>query len=604
VKAARVLSLAAVATVAASALAAAPLAAAPAAASGPRVLLVGSYHGIPGQYRSVQAAVLAAHPGDWILVGPGDYKENGYPNEPARGGGAPAPAGVLITTPGIWLRGMNRNAVIIDGTKPGSPPCSSRRSDQVVTKQGRSGIEVYEVDDTWVENLTVCNYLTDPTGSNGGNEIWWNGGQGTGRIHLGSYYGDYLTATSTYSDGVNAPFGDYGIYADNVSGPGLITQTYANNMGDSAYYIGGCPDCNTVLTHAHAEDSALGYSGTNSGGNLIIEDSVFDDNKSGLTSNSQNNSDAPSPQSGACPHGGKGPLGNGICFIIENNVLADNNNPNVPGNSVNGLAGASPVGTGVVLAGDRYTELYRNKFIGNASWGVLMVDLPDPESPPPGIGQNCNGGTYAVPPNNLGQTPICYFQSLANEVVDNSFARNGGYGNPTNGDVALYAVASVDLSSHQVYPGNCFAGNTDPAGFTSDPPAVQQNPAYACGQPNAGNPDPALVFEAECASQLLAQCPYTPAPGLNFPRASASFTLKMPPPQPTMPNPCAGVPVNPWCPGGKGMSVHGAAAGGALTTQASALPRTGSDPLIPIGACACTAAGLAFLRRRRRASSS
>ena len=41
-----------------------------------RVLRVGTYHGKRGQYQSIQAAVNAAHPGDWILVGPGDYKEH------------------------------------------------------------------------------------------------------------------------------------------------------------------------------------------------------------------------------------------------------------------------------------------------------------------------------------------------------------------------------------------------------------------------------------------------------------------------------------------------------------------------------------------------
>lgn len=38
------------------------------------VLRVGTYTGIPGQYTSIQAAVTAAKPGDWILVAPGDYK--------------------------------------------------------------------------------------------------------------------------------------------------------------------------------------------------------------------------------------------------------------------------------------------------------------------------------------------------------------------------------------------------------------------------------------------------------------------------------------------------------------------------------------------------
>ena len=81
-----------------------------------KVLLVGSYKGIPGKHKFIQAAVNAAKRGDWILVGPGDYKtKTGYkvPGEPALS------AGVLITKPNIYLRGMNRNTVIVDGTKPG-----------------------------------------------------------------------------------------------------------------------------------------------------------------------------------------------------------------------------------------------------------------------------------------------------------------------------------------------------------------------------------------------------------------------------------------------------------------------------------------------------
>ena len=40
-----------------------------------RVLLVGTLHGHAGRYTTIQAAVDASHPGDWILVGPGDYHE-------------------------------------------------------------------------------------------------------------------------------------------------------------------------------------------------------------------------------------------------------------------------------------------------------------------------------------------------------------------------------------------------------------------------------------------------------------------------------------------------------------------------------------------------
>src|SRR5436189_6016324 len=80
-----------------------------ASSAGASVLRVGTWNGIAGDYQTIQGAVDAASPGDWILVGPGDYKEQGDP-------GQPEPAGVLITTPDIHLRGMDRTAVVVDGT--------------------------------------------------------------------------------------------------------------------------------------------------------------------------------------------------------------------------------------------------------------------------------------------------------------------------------------------------------------------------------------------------------------------------------------------------------------------------------------------------------
>ncbi len=59
---------------------AAPTGAAAARASSPRVLRVGTYHGIRGQYKTIQAAVDAARPGDWVLVAPGDYKTTLIPD--------------------------------------------------------------------------------------------------------------------------------------------------------------------------------------------------------------------------------------------------------------------------------------------------------------------------------------------------------------------------------------------------------------------------------------------------------------------------------------------------------------------------------------------
>src|SRR5256885_828088 len=134
--------------------------AAPVAAASPQVLRVGTYNGIPGQFTSIQAAVNAAHSGDWILVGPGDYHEQGV-------SGADEPAGVLVTTNGLHLRGMDRNRVVVDGTKPGSPQCSGNPNDQQITDKGLNGIDGFKADGGYVENLTVCNYLTNKDGEEG-----------------------------------------------------------------------------------------------------------------------------------------------------------------------------------------------------------------------------------------------------------------------------------------------------------------------------------------------------------------------------------------------------------------------------------------------------
>ena len=47
-----------------------------------------------------------------------------------------------------------------------------------------------------IENLTACNFLGGAGDS--GNEIWWNGGDGSGKIGLTGYTGAYLTGTSTF----------------------------------------------------------------------------------------------------------------------------------------------------------------------------------------------------------------------------------------------------------------------------------------------------------------------------------------------------------------------------------------------------------------------
>ena len=115
---------------------------------------------------------------------------------------------MLITKPRIYLRGMNRNTVIVDGTKPGHPVAVLRvatRTSGPKDKKGAlglNGIMVWKAGDVWVQNLTVCNFLGGSGGDGDtGNEIWWNGGADSGKVGGHGYYGSYMTATSTYFKG-------------------------------------------------------------------------------------------------------------------------------------------------------------------------------------------------------------------------------------------------------------------------------------------------------------------------------------------------------------------------------------------------------------------
>ncbi len=418
-------------------------------------------------YTTIQSAVDAAADGDWIMIDAGTYT-----------------APVYITTPDLHLRGIDRNAVVLDGQH-----------------QVGNGIEVWKANGVTIENLTVHDFDRANVDGEDGNEIWWNGGDGSGTIGITKWRGAYLT---TYDTGLK---GGYGIFMSN-SVRGQLDHVYASGFNDSGLYLGACRDCKAKIKHALVENNALGYSGTNSGGHIVVQDSTFRRNSNGVGPNSLNNDDQPPPQDGACDSGTNTSATPTFpttkfkrCTIFKRNEIDHNDNFSTPANST---TASIPWGNGVILIGT-YADLIENNDIhDNPSSGLLGIENPDPFPPTPST---------------------VYFQLSGNKVYRNTFADNG-VGNPdaNAGDVTL--VGGLFGSMQSV--NNCFTGN---ALGTSVPADIQTGwSCHLSTTPNPGGAALLYVLNLQSASQ-----------------ARTSMPQPAPPPQPTMPSPCVGVLPNPLC---------------------------------------------------------
>ncbi len=508
------------------------------ATSGPHVLLVGTYKGTAGQYKTIQSAVDAASPGDWILVAPGVYHETADLDKPPTADMADAGAfgGVLITKAKVHVRGMDRNATIIDGDKPGSstacdpsPALQNFGSlDANGSPIGRNGIVAYQADDVFIENLTVCNFLGGSASS--GYEVWWDGGEGSGKIGLTGYWGSYLNATSTFYKapvkGATDTNATYGIFANSAAGPAEWDHVYASNMNDSGAYVGACQQqCDVTIDHSWFEYNALGYSGTNSGGTVVIQNSEFDHNQDGLDTNTAVNGDPPPPQDGRCPNGMTSSITKTTsCWVFQNNNVHDNNNADVP---AAGSAAQGPVGTGMTISGGRWNTVMNNTFTNNGAWGILFIPYVDTGTPYAGKMCSDYGGVENA---GLG----CVLDPEGNALIGNTFSGNGFFGNETNGDYGLLALTPGE-------PSNCFANNTAPDGsYPTDLETTQTQCGVTTAAPQVG----ALLGQVGCDTGVLS-CQAR----MNYPTISTSVQRRPLPTAnlPTMPNPCDGVPSNAWC---------------------------------------------------------
>jgi hypothetical protein len=181
------------------------------------------------------------------------------------------------------------------------------------------------------------------------------------------------------------------------------------------------------------------------------------------------------------------------------------------------------------ISGGRNDTIMDNRFVHNKAWGMIIVPYSD-------SGKPCTGGTLNSPILGHGG---CLFDNWGNAVIGNKFAHNGGFGNPTNGD--------FEQLSFEKHPSNCFARNTNPAGSLT-PGAVKLEKTYpTCTTHNvAPNINIPFLNEVLCDSGVSLP-PFGCQPGDRYPRRTKVVMHKLPK-LPTMPNPCSGVPANPWCP--------------------------------------------------------
>lgn len=247
---------------------------------------------VPEDYPTIQAAVDAAQPGDLVLIGTGVYREE-----------------VQVATPGLTLRGVDRNEVVIDGEflRP-------------------NGIIVF-ADGVAVENLTVRSATE--------NGIIWTGVRG--------YRGSYLTSIDNQV---------YGIYAFD-SGDGLFEHSYASGSPDAGFYIGQCDPCEAVITDVVAEWNGLGFSGTNASDELYLIDSVWRHNVAGIVPNTLDTELLP-------------PFHD---VTIAGNLIHDNDNTAAPSFTSEWAA----YGNGIVLAGGHDSTIVRNRIFNHRANGVAIT---------------------------------------------------------------------------------------------------------------------------------------------------------------------------------------------------------------------------------------
>lgn len=354
---------------------------------------------VPQDYKTITAAVAAAKACDLILVGEGVYKE-----------------AVDVTTPDLTIRGVDRNKVILDGGF-----------------KLENGIRVLDTEGVVVENMTARNYLS--------NGFYWTGSD--------RYRGSYLTAYRN---------GDYGIYAFDAY-HGQFDHSLGWGSPDAGFYIGECYRCDAVIDQVDAQYNGLGYSGTNSGGDLYIINSEFANNRAGIVPNAGS-------YEGCYP---------GRENTIVGNLIHDNNY--LDGGGIDNALLAQ--GNGLLSAGSINNVIERNRVYDHDRTGIAMVPFPESDAddvPPPAseLTKPCD------PKAKKPTTPPAdgaLWNASGNRIVGN-VVENSGLADIASTTIQLYGnkLTTADLN-------NCFSDNT----FKTSAPEDLEQLAPCDGKGNGGS---------------------------------------------------------------------------------------------------------------------
>ena len=259
----------------------------------------------PGGFTSIQAAVDAAAPGDEILIGEGVYQE-----------------AVLVNKPGLFIHGVSRDAVILDG--------GGQLSDGfLVTADGVN-----------LSSMTARDYTS--TG------FTFSGVTGFAMHDLRSID--------------NAVYGLYAIHSQE----GDISYSEASGSGDAGFYIGETWNCACDVHHNVAYGNLLAYSGT-ANSYVTIRDNHFYNNRAGIVPNVL-------PQEMGFDTDAMRFYGTQVHTEIYNNHIHDNNNMDAP------EAGTwetlhIPAGVGIMVAGGWMNDIHDNVIENNTLWGISVFWL-------------------------------------------------------------------------------------------------------------------------------------------------------------------------------------------------------------------------------------